>query len=169
MAQNEQVLGDTLQLPAWEALPDFGLYMDQVIVLMERALVGVLPPGELTKSMVNNYVKVGLIPRPAGKKYEREHLAMLLMICILKQALSMEEIAALLRTLCAGGVHNGYGQFLAEVEALRVAAVSGRIDLWLDRADNARQALRAGVVAALCTIVAREMIQRTSREMGTNR
>lgn len=159
MAQSEQALESALQIPSWDELPDFGLYMDQVIVLMERALEDVLPKGELTKSMVNNYVKVGLIPRPAGKKYDREHLALLLMICILKQALSMEEIAALFEYLCADGVRGGYEQFLAEVEGLRTAASSGRIDLWLDRADERRQALRAGVIAAICTIFARDMIK----------
>ncbi len=159
MEQSGEPLAEALHLPAWETLPDFGLYMDQVIVLMERALEGVLPEGELTKSMVNNYVKVGLIPRPTGKKYEREHLARLLMICILKQALSMEEIAALLAMLCKQGVKDGYSQFLTEVSGLREAVVSGRIDLWLERADEQRQALRAGVIAAICTVFARTMIR----------
>ena len=158
MSGDAQILDTALRLPAWEALPDFGLYMDQVIVLMERALDGVLPKGELTKSMVNNYVKVGLIPRPVGKKYDREHLARLLMICILKQALSMEEIAALLSMFCVEDAKSGYEQFLVEVEALREAAISGRIDLWLERADKKQQALRAGVVAAICTIVARIIV-----------
>jgi len=164
MMQGEQALGDALILPSWDALPDFGLYMDQVIVLMERALEGVLPKGELTKSMVNNYVKVGLIPRPVGKKYEREHLAMLLMVCILKQALSMEEIAALLGMLCSDGTRDGYDQFLIEVDGLRKAAESGRIDLWLERADEQRQALRAGVIAAICTIFARKMIRSAKKK-----
>jgi len=159
MPQNEEMLHQVLGLAQWDALPDFGLYMDQVIVLIERALEGVLPKGGLTKSMVNNYVKVGLIPRPAGKKYDREHLALLLMICILKQALSMEEIAALLGMLCRCSVRSGYERFLNEVVALREAAISGRIDLWLEPADGEHQALRAGVIAAICTIVAREMIR----------
>ena len=72
-----------MALPQWELLPDIGLYMDQVITLMDRTFSPALPKGEMTKSMVNNYVKVGMIPRPVGKKYDREHLAMLLMICVL--------------------------------------------------------------------------------------
>lgn len=164
MSQTKEPHGDVLRLPEWEALPDFGLYMDQVIVLMERALEGVLPKGELTKSMVNNYVKVQLIPRPVGKKYEREHLALLLMICILKQALSMEEIAALLSQLCAQSVEEGYAQFLAEVDSFREAVLSGRIDLRLENADDRRQALRAGVIAAICTIYARSMIRNAKME-----
>ena len=89
-----------MALPQWELLPDIGLYMDQVITLMDRTFSPALPKGEMTKSMVNNYVKVGMIPRPVGKKYDREHLAMLLMICVFKQALSMESISRLLGFLC---------------------------------------------------------------------
>ena len=77
-----------MALPQWELLPDIGLYMDQVITLMDRTFSPALPKGEMTKSMVNNYVKVGMIPRPVGKKYDREHLALLMMICVFKQALS---------------------------------------------------------------------------------
>ena len=89
-----------MALPQWELLPDIGLYMDQVITLMDRTFSPALPKGEMTKSMVNNYVKVGMIPRPVGKKYDREHLALLMMICVFKQALSMESISRLLGFLC---------------------------------------------------------------------
>ena len=47
-----------MALPQWELLPDIGLYMDQVITLMDRTFSPALPKGEMTKSMVNNYVKV---------------------------------------------------------------------------------------------------------------
>ena len=87
-----------LELPAWEILPDIGLYMDQVVTLMDRTFSPALPKGEMTKSMVNNYVKVGMIPRPTGKKYDRDHLAMLIMIGVLKQALSMESISSTKQT-----------------------------------------------------------------------
>jgi hypothetical protein len=82
----------------WDAIPDLGLYMDQVVTYV----LGVLEPlyGEdekdlLTSSMVNNYVKQELLPRPRGKKYYREHLATLLMITELKRTMSMDEIKKL--------------------------------------------------------------------------
>ena len=123
-----------IDLPQWELLPDIGLYMDQVITLMDRTFSPALPKGEMTKSMVNNYVKVGLIPRPVGKKYDREHLAMLLMICVLKQALSMESISQILLALCEEGVRGGH------------------IELFDEQIDAQEMALRSGVMAALCTI-----------------
>ena len=145
MPQNEEMLHQVLGLAQWDALPDFGLYMDQVIVLIERALEGVLPKGGLTKSMVNNYVKVGLIPRPAGKKYDREHLALLLMICILKQALSMEEIARVLAVLCEKDVESGYARFCREFASGGVREESG-------------DAVSAAILAAACVMRARERI-----------
>ena len=45
-----------IDLPQWKLLPDIGLYMDQVITLMDRTFSPALPKGEMTKSMVNNYV-----------------------------------------------------------------------------------------------------------------
>ena len=68
------------QLPSWESLPQLDLYMDQVMVLMERYLA-LFSDGKdklITPSMINNYVKLGLIPPPVKKKYSREHLARLM-------------------------------------------------------------------------------------------
>jgi hypothetical protein len=100
--------------PSWAALPDLGLYMDQVMTLMTRVFGSMPGGGEITKSMVNNYVKAGLIRRPSGKKYDRDQLAQLIMIAVLKQALSMEEIAKVLGILCESGVESGYTRFCEE-------------------------------------------------------
>lgn len=107
-----------LELPEWEILPDIGLYMDQVVTLMDRTFSPTLPKGEMTKSMVNNYVKVGMIPRPTGKKYDRDHLAMLIMIGVLKQALSMESISRLLEVICRDGIQEGYDRFRMMTESI---------------------------------------------------
>lgn len=141
-----------MALPQWELLPDIGLYMDQVITLMDRTFSPALPKGEMTKSMVNNYVKVGMIPRPVGKKYDREHLAMLLMICVFKQALSMESISRLLSFLCERDVRTGYDQFCAIIRRIEESAKGGRIELFGDGMDEREMSLRSGVMAALCTI-----------------
>lgn len=84
--------------PAWEQLPDLGLYMDQVITYMERQCRTLYPVAGsiLTPSMVNNYVKCGLVRRPVGKKYDRAQLAQLMMLCILKQVASLEEMKLLM-------------------------------------------------------------------------
>jgi len=84
---------------AWTLIPDLGLYMDQVITYIEHQLeplYGEAAKSLLTPSMINNYVKSGLVPRPVGKKYYREHLALLMMIVTLKPVASMDDIARLI-------------------------------------------------------------------------
>ena len=82
----------------WDQIPDLGLYMDQVVTFIARAyepLYGAGDHGSLSPSMINNYVKSKLIPRPTGKKYSREQIALLLMIVPLKQTCTMEDIRRL--------------------------------------------------------------------------
>ncbi len=86
-------------LPRWGSLPDIELYMDQVIILLDKYLGPFMKrEGEklITASMVNNYVKQGLVPAPVKKRYQRPHLAHLIMVVGFKQIFSMEEIQALL-------------------------------------------------------------------------
>ena len=83
-------------LPEWETLPDFGLYKDQLISFINRSLPGVSGRLDLTASMINNYVKAGLIGKPCGKKYSREALAQLLIVIQLKLTTPMDLIKTLL-------------------------------------------------------------------------
>lgn len=84
------------KLPAWNELSDIGLYMDQVILLMNEYLsIYIFNDSEtkvITPSIINNYVKMGVIPPPEKKKYSRVHLAYLIMVCSLKQSLSIATI-----------------------------------------------------------------------------
>ena len=91
-------------LPAWDELPDFELYMDQVLSLTGRYLEG-MPNSEdskLTASMINNYVKVKIIPAPQGKRYSRRHVAYLLLLCILKPVLPIAAIQKLFAAAQSG-------------------------------------------------------------------
>lgn len=153
--RTERIFGG---LPAWEQIPDVGLYMDQVLTVMERTFDGVLPHGEITRSMVNNYVKAGLLPRPSKKKYDRDHLAMLIMIVIFKQALSMERIARLLALVCGSGAQAGYTRFIGEAAAMEESIRRGQIELASVGEEPGGQALRVSVSAAVCTILAGRLI-----------
>jgi len=97
----------------WELIPDFGLYMDQVITFVERQCRNLFMEGErvFTPAMVNNYVKFGLVNRPVDKKYGREQLAQLLMICVLKQAVSTDGMKALLKPLDGNSLQSQYINF----------------------------------------------------------
>ena len=87
-------------LPRYHELPTVNLYRDQVIGIVEQALApfsDCIDGDLLTPSMVNNYVKAGLISAPVKKQYGREHIARLIVICIFKQVLSIQAIARLFR------------------------------------------------------------------------
>ena len=86
-------------LPKWDELPNFDLYMDQVISLISQYLT-VFPhdPHEqvITASTINNYVRLKLMPAPYKKRYTKIHLAYILMICTLKQNMSIADIQKML-------------------------------------------------------------------------
>ena len=41
-------------LPEWDELPDFGLYMDQLVTYVARTFPGISGRLDLTSSMINN-------------------------------------------------------------------------------------------------------------------
>lgn len=58
-------------LSTWDRLPEIYLYMDQVLTYMNKQLTpyeGSRTSGQLTSSMINNYVKDGVLERPKQKK-----------------------------------------------------------------------------------------------------
>ncbi len=69
-------------------IPAIDLYLDQILTLaFEKD-----GEAQLTKTMINNYSKDGLIKPVKGKKYSREHIVQMLMIRYLKGVLSIGDI-----------------------------------------------------------------------------
>lgn len=88
------------ELVEWNRLPDIGLYMDQVLTLMDRQLAFYKRADDdrlLTQPMINNYTKDGLLPRASDKKYTQGHLALLSVLCSLKPVLSISDLSVLLK------------------------------------------------------------------------
>ncbi|MBR1711582.1 MAG: DUF1836 domain-containing protein [Clostridia bacterium] len=141
-----------IRLPAWKEMPNIGLYMDQVLVIMDRLFAFKMPKGELTKAMINNYVKAGLLPRPVKKKYEREHLAILIMLYIFKQSLDMETVDALIKQLCKDGTQQGYERFCQLTEELEHAVMLDRVELDLSSDTREDSLLRLGLMSSLCSV-----------------
>ena len=106
-------------LPAWEEIPDFGLYMEQVVQLLKQYL-DYLPTElkqsqSITSAAINNYVRTKMLPEPRKKKYYRIHIAYLIMICTLKQSLSL----SMLQTLLPGNLSEAEVQSAYTSYALR--------------------------------------------------
>ncbi len=87
-------------LPSWEQIPDFGLYMEQVITFLKNCLNymerSTNDDSVITASAINNYVRKKLMPQPVKKRYYRTHIAYLIILCALKQSLSIAEIQSMI-------------------------------------------------------------------------
>ena len=91
---------ENYRLPAWEEIPDFGLYMDQVVTLLTQYL-DYMPPELkeeqiITPAAINNYVRKKIMPEPVEKEYYRVHIAYLVMVCTLKQRLSIPTLKTMI-------------------------------------------------------------------------
>ena len=78
-----------------DEIPDIDLYMDQVTTFMDTHLSASkrYPDDKiLTKTMINNYTKAGLMPPPEKKKYSKEHMLMLIFIYYFKNILSISDL-----------------------------------------------------------------------------
>ena len=95
----EKYLSD-YKLPDWESIPNIGLYMEQVIMLLKEYL-DYLPPELkeeqfITAAAINNYVRKKIMPEPVKKKYYRIHIAFLIIICTLKHSLSIPTLQTMI-------------------------------------------------------------------------
>ncbi|MBR2472265.1 MAG: DUF1836 domain-containing protein [Clostridia bacterium] len=105
-------------LPDWDNLPSLGLYMDQVITLISQYL-SFLPINDndqvITASAINNYVRMRIMPAPEKKKYYRTHIAYLIMICSLKQSLSISDIQRIIPAILKEDeVKDAYNEFISK-------------------------------------------------------
>ncbi|MBM6613924.1 DUF1836 domain-containing protein [Desemzia sp. RIT804] len=135
MTYNEELLKwkedvEEYHLPRWDDLPDIDLYMDQVITLIENYLMIFNPTHDkkiITSSMVNNYVKLKLIPKPVKKRYTKKHLAYLIAISILKQVITIPEVRnGIVYQASVNGIREAYNLFCSEQE-YALKAVASRI------------------------------------------
>lgn len=92
-----------------DQIPELDLYIDQILMLFEDKL-GETRRREkdkiLTKSMVNNYSKEKMIRPMRGKKYSREQILQILIICNLKNVLSIGDIKQVMTLLMEEGVRS---------------------------------------------------------------
>lgn len=114
-------------LPEWENLPDFGLYLDQMLSFADKQFGALDGAGSLTGSMINNYVKAGLIERPSGKKYSRAALAQLLILGLLKPTTPLDVLKGLLRPE-DGDMRRLYTELRAQQSALCAALAQREAD-----------------------------------------
>lgn len=109
-----------IHIPRWNELPEIDLYLDQVVNYIEKYIGQYNVSKEdkiITKTMINNYVKQGIMPAPEKKKYSRSHIAYLIVICVLKQVYSINDIGKLISlTIQYFELSKAYNRFCANFE-----------------------------------------------------
>lgn len=122
---------EDFHLPRWNELPNIDLYIDQLVCLLEDYLSGYIKNDNekndkeekiITKTMINNYVKQNVIKPPINKKYNKEHVASLFVIFILKQVYSINDIKRLISlAIETSPIELAYNRFCSELEkAIRI-------------------------------------------------
>lgn len=154
----EQV--QTYHMPRYDELPAIDLYMDQVVAILEDCLRLFLRDAQekrITPAMINNYVKLKVLPPPVKKRYTRDHLCQLILICLLKQVLSLPEIqrliAAQLETRDVRAMYDGFC-------AMQERAVASALERTAAQADGDRSdmALRIAAEANVGKMIAEKIM-----------
>jgi len=86
-----------------EEIPEYRLYISQLEEFFDKKLGKVSNDDEerkaISKTMIQNYIKDGLLMPPEGKSYNRSHVILLAIIYNLKSILSIRDIRRLLNPI----------------------------------------------------------------------
>ena len=101
MSELEQIIDNVINKSTLKSqdIPSLDLYMDQIMTLFETNLNDNKRYKDdklLTKTMINNYSKAGIIKPVKGKKYTKEQIIGMLIIYNLKNIITIQEIKDLL-------------------------------------------------------------------------
>ena len=121
---------EKFHIPRWNELPAIDLYKDQVLIYIENSLKDYIKIESneklLTKTMINNYVKQGILTPPQNKKYNTLHIAELFVICILKQVYSISEIKSLIElALNTNSAEISYNKFCDYLSTSLISTFNG--------------------------------------------
>ncbi len=154
-----------VHVPRWEELPEIDLYLDQVVTFMDKYFSNYINNSDdtsenkiLTKTMINNYVKQKVIDPPVKKKYSRSNLAYLIVICILKQVYSINDISKLIKI----GIRNtpiniAYNRFCDFLESAIDSTFNGSIQKFDDFKSSSLEYLLFNAVQTIASKIYVEM------------
>lgn len=159
-------------LPDYDSLPSIGLYMDQVITLLSQYL-GYLPYSEekgnesfITSNAINNYVRLGAMPAPVKKKYYKNHIAYLIMICVLKPSLSISDIGQLIPAdLSEEQLLVKYNKFISIHKATSVKLIDHLTDI-AGSPETDNDVIELIITSAVTTSLCKRFTEKTSALNG---
>lgn len=83
---------EQFRFPRFDEIPSMGLFLEQVVKYINGSL-SILGEYSITPSMVSNYVKTKMIKSPEQKTYNREQIAHLIFITVVKNVVPLSDIA----------------------------------------------------------------------------
>lgn len=89
---------ETFVIPAWQEIPEIGLYLDQVARYINSFLAE-FEEMKVTPSMISNYAKQKLISRVNKKTYTRQQIAALILVVLFKNVTSIDHIRTFLQLM----------------------------------------------------------------------
>ncbi len=158
-----------------DRMPDLALYMDQVITFITQQLEDIAVEGEktITPSMINNYTKNEVLPRPVNKKYNKEHLSSVLMLSVFKQIIPINDAKALIDKDDTQAIFTRYDDF-AEMQKTQVRDHADMLEKALkelDEQDGKEALLKLSmdmiVEANILSIYAKKILHALNEETKT--
>ena len=170
------------RLPEWESIPDIGLYMEQTVVLL-RQYIDYLPPelkdGQvITATAINNYIRLKLLPPPVKKRYYRVHIAYLIIICTLKQNLSLsmlpkiipagisEEEVRKVYTASARRHTMAAGYFAGQVQSMAAPILARKAECSLATEDTNEIIATSAILSCFSRLLAEKLILLDGRTLA---
>ena len=153
-------------LPRYQEIPDVGLYLEQAAKYIGNCLS---PLGDtaLTRSMISNYVKKGLIASPVKKQYGRDQIAYLIFIAISKSVLSLDALAAFLKIQQqTDPLERAYDYFVREFENLLMFTfeLSDTADIFPETSSDGKRLLYTCIIAAVQKVYLEKYLEALAEE-----
>ena len=136
------------RMPRYKEIPNVGLYLEQTVKYINECLAPI--EISITPSMLSNYVKKGYIDRPVKKQYYADQIAYAIYIVIIKQVLSMDNIASLFVLQKATyTLPVAYDYFCSELEKTLVAIFEDKEEPKKETGDSSfeKKMLRSVIIA----------------------
>lgn len=104
--------------PRWDELPEEPLFNRELVAYINEIFEPIMfVTDPLTTTMVQNYNKWGLLPEITGRKYTKDHVALLITLTIFKSILNIDVVRKGMRLqLQLMPIEVGYNSFAQALE-----------------------------------------------------
>ena len=153
-------------LPHYDEIPNVGLYLEQTAKYISEYL-DCLGDFTLTRSMISNYVKKGLIANPVKKQYGRDHIAYLFFIAMAKSVLSLDALTGFIKLQQKTyTLPKAYDYFAEQFESLLrfTFEVDDTIEMVGEDTTDEKRLLFTCIVAAVQKVYLEKCLEAIARE-----